>query len=124
MRLLLDTHVLLCWLAAERIRRPAVEAISAADSDVWVSAATVWEMSIKAALGKLSVPDDLSVQLERNQFDVLPVGLMHALAVRTLPAHHADPFDRMIVAQAQQEDLTVVTRDANIRRYGVRVLRA
>ncbi len=124
MRLLLDTHVLLWWLSAEQLRPKAVEAIASADSDVWVSTATIWEMSIKAGLGKLAVPDDVSDQLMHHGFDILPIGLPHALAVRSLPPHHADPFDRMLVAQAQVEDLTLVTRDANIRRYGVSVLQA
>lgn len=124
MRLLLDTHVLLWWLSAGRLSPKASAAISSAASDVCVSTASVWEMSIKAALGKLGVPDDLGAQLAHHQFEVLPVALSHAVAVRTLPAHHADPFDRMLVAQAQIEDLTIVTRDADIRRYGVAVLRA
>lgn len=124
MRLLLDTHVLLWWLSAQRLRPKAAAAIASPDSDVWVSAATVWEISIKAALGKLDAPYDVDAQLTRHGFDVLPIGLAHALAVRSLPPHHTDPFDRMLVAQAQVEDLTVVTRDANIRRYAVRVLPA
>lgn len=124
MRLLLDTHILLWWLSAQPLRPKAAAAITSADSDVWVSTATVWEMSIKVALGKLEIPDDLSEQLEHHQFDVLPVGLSHALAIRSLPPHHADPFDRMLVAQAQVDDLTIVTRDPAIRRYAVAVLRA
>lgn len=124
MKLLLDTHVLLWWLSAQRLSPKATAAIASADSDVCVSAASVWEMSIKVALGKLEVPDDLSEQLEHHQFDVLPVDLAHALAVQSLPPHHHDPFDRMLVAQAQIEDLTIVTRDAAIRRYPVAVLRA
>lgn len=124
MRLLLDTHVLLWWLSAQRFRAKATAAIASDDSDVWVSAATVWEMSIKAGMGRLAVPDDLSHQLTHHRFDILPIGLPHALAVRSLPPHHADPFDRMLVAQAQVENLTLVTRDANIRRYEVPVIRA
>lgn len=124
MRLLLDTHVLLWWLAAERLAPKATAAISSAASDVWVSAASIWEMSIKAGLGKLTAPDDLTDQLSHHGFDILPIGLPHALAVRLLPPHHADPFDRMLVAQAQLEELTLVTRDADIRRYDVAILRA
>lgn len=124
MRLLLDTHVVLWWLGGERIRPKALEAIAAADSDVWVSAASVWEMTIKSGLGKLAMPDDLSEQLARHGFEVLPVGLQHALAVGVLPPHHADPFDRLLVAQAQVEDLTIITRDRNIRRYAVASLPA
>ncbi len=124
MRLLLDTHVLLWWLSAQHLRPKAAAAIASADSEVWVSSATVWEMSIKAGLGKLIVPDDLGDQLVHHGFELLPIGLAHALAVRSLPTHHADPFDRMLVAQAQVEDLTVVTRDSALRRYAVPVLQA
>jgi PIN domain nuclease of toxin-antitoxin system len=70
------------------------------------------------------MPDDLPVQLKHHQFQVLPVDLAHALAVRSLPDHHRDPFDRMLIAQAQLEGLTIVTRDRAIRRYAVPVLRA
>ncbi len=124
MRLLLDTHVLLWWLTSERMSARAKAAISSAESNVWVSTATVWELSIKSALGKLTLPDDLGDQLARHQFDVLPVALDHALAVRSLPALHADPFDRMLVAQAQCDELTLVTRDKNIKRYPVALLPA
>lgn len=124
MRLLLDTHVVLWWLAGQRIRPKALEAIAAADSDIWVSAASVWEMTIKSGLGKLAMPDDLSEQLARQGFEALPVSVQHALAVGSLPPHHADPFDRMLVAQAKVEDLTVVTRDPNIRRYPVMTIAA
>ncbi len=124
MRLLLDTHVLLWWLTAQHLRPKAASAIASSDSDVSVSAATVWQMSIKAGLGKLVVPDDLTDQLSHHGFDILPIGMTHALAVHSLPPHHADPFDRMLVAQARVEELTLVTRDANIRRYAVRVLHA
>lgn len=124
MRLLLDTHVLLWWLSAQRLSPKAAAAIASAESDVCVSTASVWEMSIKAVLGKLDVPDDLGAQLAHHQFEVLPVSLPHAVAVRTLPPHHADPFDRMLVAQARVEGLTIVTRDTNLRRYDVSVLRA
>jgi PIN domain nuclease of toxin-antitoxin system len=123
-RLLLDTHVLLWWLTSERLSARAKAAISSADSNIWVSTATVWELSIKSALGKLTFPDDLGDQLSRNQFDVLPIGLDHALTVRSLPALHADPFDRMLIAQAQCDELTLVTRDKNIKRYPVAVLPA
>lgn len=124
MRLLLDTHVVLWWLAGQRLRPKALEAIAAADSDIWVSAASVWEMTIKSGLGKLAMPDDLSEQLARQGFEALPVSVQHALAVGSLPPHHADPFDRMLVAQAKVEDLTVVTRDPNIRRYPVMTIAA
>ncbi|MGQ0624970.1 MAG: type II toxin-antitoxin system VapC family toxin [Sporichthyaceae bacterium] len=124
MKLLLDTHVLLWWLSDVQLNPEAVAAIAAAENEVWVSSASVWEMSIKAGLGKLDMPDDLSVQLRHHQFEVLPIGLAHALAVRSLPPHHSDPFDRLLVAQASLEGFTLVTRDQNLCRYEVAVLRA
>ncbi|GAC1331018.1 MAG: type II toxin-antitoxin system VapC family toxin [Mycobacteriales bacterium] len=125
MKLLLDTHTLLWWLADEpRLADPARSAIARPDNDVYVSAASAWELAIKAGLGKVSLPDDLGAQLVANSFTPLPVQLAHGLAVRHLPEHHRDPFDRVLVAQAQIEGLTVVTADQWIPRYDVAVLPA
>jgi len=79
---------------------------------------------MKRSLGKLAAPDDLAAQLARHHFTVLPIHLDHALRAGSLPNIHRDPFDRMLVAQAQAEDLVVITSDANIPRYDVRVLDA
>ena len=125
MRLLLDTHALLWSLAApERLDPDARQAIEDARSAVLVSAASVWEMAIKAALGKLTTPDDLDDQLRLNRFDVLPITLAHARAVEHLPPLHRDPFDRMLVVQAQVEGLTLVTRDRLVQQYAVPWMRA
>lgn len=119
-RFLLDTHVLLWSLAApERLEAPAREAIQDSRHVVFVSAASVWELAIKPALGKLTMPDDLEDQLRLNRFDVLDITLGHARAVEQLPPHHRDPFDRMLVAQAQTESLTLITRDPQVQQYGV-----
>src|SRR5258705_9467859 len=91
---------------------------------VYVSAASAWEMAIKAAIGKLRVPDDLEEQLQRHRFEQLPISIAHALAVSVLPRHHADPFDRMLVAQAIVESLTLVTADPHLGVYGVPIIRA
>jgi PIN domain nuclease of toxin-antitoxin system len=123
-RLLLDTHVLLWWLTAQRLAPKARAAVADATSDVWVSTATIWEMAIKSALGRLTAPDDIAEQLRHHQFQVLAIDLEHGLSVHSLPPHHADPFDRMLVAQARHEELTIVTRDKNIALYDVAVLRA
>ena len=123
MRLLLDTHALVWWLANEPTFRPeARQALLDGRSFVAVSAASAWELSIKSAAGKLSAPDDLPAQLERHRFIPLPITIAHALAAGSLPPHHADPFDRMLVAQAQLEGLTVVTRDPRIAAYDVPTL--
>jgi len=124
-RLLLDTHALLWSLAVpERLDSDARRAIADAHSAVFVSVASVWEMAIKAALGKLSTPDDLEDQLRLNRFEVLPITLPHARAVEHLPLIHRDPFDRMLVAQAQHEGLTLVTRDPLVQQYGAAWMQA
>jgi PIN domain nuclease of toxin-antitoxin system len=124
-RLLLDTHALLWWLADDaRLAEVARKAIADPTNDAFVSAASAWEIAIKVRLGKVTMPDDLAEQLAANSFTALPVQVPHALAVRRLPDHHRDPFDRLLVAQAQIERLTVVTADETIPRYDVAVLRA
>jgi len=89
-----------------------------------VSAATAWEISIKRATGKLTAPADLEAQIGASRFDPLPITTRHALAAGALPRHHDDLFDRMLVAQAIVERLTIVTRDARVGLYGVDVLAA
>lgn len=124
-RLLLDTHVVLWSLSApDRLAPPARDAIADPRNAVLVSAASVWEVAIKSALGKLSMPDDLAAQLRHARFDPLAITHGHAEAVGLLPRLHCDPFDRMLVAQAQVEGLTLVTRDAYVRRYDVPTLAA
>lgn len=124
-RLLLDTHVLLWWLAHDpALGFDAYEAIRDAHNDVYVSAASTWEASIKKALGKLEAPDDLDRIVEVERFLKLPISLYHGQMAGQLPPYHRDPFDRMLVAQAQAEGLTVVTADRNIPRYGVQTLPA
>ena len=125
MKLLLDTHALLWWLADDaRLAEPARAEIADAANTVCVSAASAWELAIKARLGRLSMPDDLGQQLLANSIVPMPVEVRHALAVRLLPDHHRDPFDRLLVAQAKTEGLTIVTADQSIPRYDVPVLAA
>jgi PIN domain nuclease of toxin-antitoxin system len=124
-RLLLDTHALI-WFTGDpdELRPEAREAIVDAGTVV-VSAASIWEISTKAALGKLQPPvDDLGRELVEWGFEVLPISGAHAWAVGRLPDHHRDPFDRMLVTQAQLEGLTIVTRDPDIACYQVAVLAA
>jgi len=120
-RLLLDTHVLLWWLADDRkLARNGRAIIADPDNDVLVSSASIWEISIKAAQGRLEVElDDLEAAIARNGFRSLPIGFRHALTAGCLPAIHRDPFDRMLVAQASVEELRVVSHDRVFERYGL-----
>lgn len=125
MKLLLDTHVLLWWLHNETsMAEKAFQAISSSTNVVFVSAATAWEIAIKKALGKLQAPDDLEAALRVNGFEPLPITLPHALLAGQLPAHHDDPFDRLLVAQATIENLTLVTRDPKQLLYAIHTLLA
>jgi PIN domain nuclease of toxin-antitoxin system len=125
MNLLIDAHVLCWWIADQpELAGEARAAIADPDNIVGVSAATIWELAIKQAAGRLEFDGDFREELEANRFDILPIRLDHALAAATLPPHHSDPFDRMLVAQAQIERLTIVTRDRRIPQYGVQVLAA
>lgn len=120
MNLLLDTHVALWWLDdPSLLSGSAQRAIRESANDIWVSAATVWEIVIKKALGKLAVPDDLTESLRDCGFRPLNITVEHALAIESLPQHHRDPFDRMLVAQAHTEGMTIVTRDPMVQQYPV-----
>jgi len=121
-RLLLDTRVLLWWLANdERLTKGALRTIAGAE--VYVSAASAWEIAIKSALGKLRIPQDLEDQIRASRFRELPVTIAHATVAAQLPQLHKDPFDRMLIAQAFQESLTLLTNDAKLAYYPARVMR-
>ncbi|HEU4354902.1 MAG TPA: type II toxin-antitoxin system VapC family toxin [Actinomycetota bacterium] len=126
MRLLLDTHALLWWIADdERLSVRAAALIADGSNQVFVSAASAWEIVVKSALGRVEVPTPvdrfLTSQLEANAFVALPIQMRHALGLAALPDVHRDPFDRILVAQAVAEDLTLVSRDSALRRYPVAV---
>jgi len=125
LRLLLDTHTLLWTLVApDRLSANATRAIAAEESEVFVSIVSPWEMAIAKALGRMNPPDNLEALLEKRRFALLPVSLRHTHVIETLPHHHRDPFDRMLIAQAQVEGLTIVTVDRTMRRYPVSLLPA
>ena len=124
MRALLDTHTFLWWVMDDRrLSMLARELLEDGTNEIVVSAVIGWEIGIKARLGKLVLPDDppryVPELIARNRFEQLPITLMHALHVWTLPNHHRDPFDRMLVAQSQLDDLPIVTDDPQIARYDV-----
>jgi len=123
MKLLLDTHILLWWLADDpRLPPSASAAIADSDAVVTVSAATAWEIAIKKAAGRLDAPDDLIDALGANDFETLAITAAHGLAAGALPPHHADPFDRMLIAQAQKEGLTLISVDTRFRDYDVELM--
>ncbi|HWF85750.1 MAG TPA: type II toxin-antitoxin system VapC family toxin [Vicinamibacterales bacterium] len=129
MNLLLDTQALLWWRHGDRkLGRRASRAIEADARQVWVSTVAVWEIAIKSRYGKLKLRDPLDAWLpevlEQRGFHTLDVTIDHAVAVAHLPDHHADPFDRLLIAQAQLEDLTIVTSDAAFEAYDVKLLDA
>jgi PIN domain nuclease of toxin-antitoxin system len=118
-RLLVDTHALLWWLTDDAgLSDAAREALADPANDVLVSTASVWEIAIKRALGKLSAPDDLPDHIATQGFGWLPIGPEHAWHVRDL-RHHGDPFDRLVVAQALSEQIPIVSADARLRASGV-----
>ncbi|MGH9224439.1 MAG: type II toxin-antitoxin system VapC family toxin [Acidimicrobiales bacterium] len=123
MNLLLDTHALYWWMT-EDIRFPpqARAAIEEGRDTAIVSAVSVWEIEIKRALGKLRLDVDLGHEMAASGFPPLSITVDHAVAAGRLPAHHSDPFDRMLVAQANLESLVLVSRDRQIRQYDVPTL--
>lgn len=124
MNLLLDTHILLWWLAASaRLSKSAHRAVTESFR-VYVSVASIWEIGIKCALGKLETPENLEEELRNSSFSTLPIQVSHAIAAGKLPRHHDDPFDRMLVAQASLESLTLLTADVRLRDYNVPILLA
>ncbi len=127
MNLLLDTHAFLWFLVDDlRLRSATRQLVADPLNDVFVSAASAWEIAIKASLGKLVVPPDvatwLPVQLATSRLTPLAITVAHAAAVERLPPHHADPFDRLLIAQARAESLSVVTSDPQFERYDVRLI--
>jgi PIN domain nuclease of toxin-antitoxin system len=122
---LLDAHALLWWLGDDpELSRSAARVIADPANDVLVSAASIWEIEIKRALGKLVAPDGINDATHAAGFDVLPITGADAEHAGRLPRHHRDPVDRMLVAQAARIDAVIVSRDAAFASYGVDVLTA
>lgn len=126
MRLLLDTHLLLWWLGnSPSLGKTARRLISDSENAVFVSSVTLWEIWLKVSVGKLRVPEDFEDRLREDSFEILPLLPAHARRVARLEWHHRDPFDRMLVAQADEDKLVLLTADEAMRPYGamVRVVR-
>jgi PIN domain nuclease of toxin-antitoxin system len=122
-RVLLDTHVLIWWDAGARLSAAAMKAIRTAD-DVFVSSASAWELAIKSSLGKISGTRTVAAAAAASAFTELPILFRHAEAAACLPSHHRDPFDRMLIAQAQVEGLVVISRDQSFTLYDLKLIRA
>jgi PIN domain nuclease of toxin-antitoxin system len=126
MKLLLDTHAFLWLVAGDRRLSPTARRVLAAPkAQPLLSLASVWELAIKSSLGRLTLPEPLDTYLAKKfstNLRLLSVDLSHVVAVERLPFHHQDPFDRLLVAQALSERLPIVTRDREIRKYGVEVV--
>jgi PIN domain nuclease of toxin-antitoxin system len=120
MGFLLDTHVLLWWLANDpKLSTDMREIIKNPVNNCFVSAVTIWEIAIKTSLGKLKQPDDFLAVLLDNRFQVMDISPQHCLNVGSLPWHHKDPFDRMLISQALVENLTLISVDAKFKLYDV-----
>jgi PIN domain nuclease of toxin-antitoxin system len=125
MTLLLDTHKFLWWLDDPALlAESARKAIADGKNLVYVRAAVAWEIAIKRPLGKLNAPEDLEAAMAANRFLPLPVTVPNALAVASLPDHHRDPFDRLLIAQARHEGFQLVSRDPFMKLYDVPLLEA
>ena len=124
-RLLLDTHAFLwCLSDPRKLRDTSRAAIEDPRNDIFVSAITAWEITFKRLKGQMDAPDNLAALVDEKGFTHLPLAFHHAEQAARLPMRHKDPFDRFLIAQAQAEGLTLVSRDAHFPLYGVRTLRA
>ena len=125
MNILLDTHVLI-WALENNptLSKSAANAIIDGSNMVFVSAASVWEITIKMSAGKLEAPDNLLEEIKRHRFTPLPMTFEHAQLAGRLPDIHKDPFDRMLIAQAMIEKLTLITRDKMIADYHIKIINA
>jgi len=123
MRFLVDTHALL-WALGEpsALSRVARDAIGDPPNLIVVSSVSLWECAIKASIGKLDLPEDFFDSIPEAGYEVMPIRISHLNVYRTLPMHHRDPFDRMLVAQARAEALTLVSRDPEIAKYDIAIL--
>ncbi|GAA4194723.1 type II toxin-antitoxin system VapC family toxin [Microbispora amethystogenes] len=120
--MLLDTHVVLWWLSDDPTLTDEIKQMIDQEPEVFVSPATLWEVAIKQSIGKLVAPRDLVERIRDSEFRELPIRFGHAIEAGMLPLLHRDPFDRLLIAQARREDLSLVTRDGQIAKYDVHVL--
>lgn len=125
MKYLLDTHILLQWLNNDRtLSHKISEIIANPDNIIFVSSVNTWEITIKKSLGKLEAPNDIEKAIEANDFQKLPITIEHSTYIVNLPLYHKDPFDRLLIAQAIVEGLTLLTCDTQIPKYSVHIIQA
>jgi PIN domain nuclease of toxin-antitoxin system len=126
MKALLDTHTFLCAIADQEKLSRRAQQIYTGPNDLWLSVASVWEILIKVRAGKLPLPKPsgpyLLKELAKNRIEVLPIALDHVLRTESLPLHHRDPFDRLLIAQSIEEGWPIVTADPFFARYPVDVI--
>lgn len=127
MKLLLDTHALIWYLQADKRLHPStIEQIDHPSNEAWISAVTAWEIAIKLKLGKLTLPvpftDLFPRKLKEFEFNYLEIDIAHIQETLGLPLHHGDPFDRMLIAQARVEGMSLISCDVNAAAYGVAVI--
>lgn len=124
MQYLLDTHIILWWLQdPQKIAAPARSIIEEQENELFVSTASFWEMSIKTALGRLTMPPNLREVLTAENIEIISVGPDEALAVASLPMIHNDPFDRMLITQSKLKNMTLITADKLVLKYPVATIR-
>jgi PIN domain nuclease of toxin-antitoxin system len=127
MRYLIDTHIFLWWnLGTGQLSKHIVDIISDAENEIFLSAASAWEITIKVARKKLSIPEEpaqfVPSRMQLHGFQPLPIHIRHVTGVYELPLEHSDPFDRLLIAQSRIESLPLISVDPNIRRYDVEVI--
>jgi PIN domain nuclease of toxin-antitoxin system len=123
MNLLLDTHVFLWWCDQNpQLSTEATQAIADPDNTIFFSLASAWEIAIKQALGRVKTPEPLENAVQKNRFSPLGISFEHARVAGSLPRHHRDPFDRMLIAQAKVDRLTFVTHDSSMQPYEIDLL--
>jgi PIN domain nuclease of toxin-antitoxin system len=126
-KLLLDTQCFLWWFAQpERLTETAITHMTNEANELWLSVASIWEIGIKVALGKLPLPEPVDQYIPSRMAQLgtksLEIRAIHAMRAAALPLHHRDPFDRMLVAQAQVDDMTLVSADEMLQQYDVEIL--
>lgn len=123
MKLLLDTHIILWWLMEDKRLTPNLfDAIADPENMIYISAASVWEITIKKQLGKLKCPDNLIEVIAQSDFIELPINFKHSETIAKLPEHHKDPFDRMLIAQAYCEQLILLSNDTKMLNYNIPIM--